>query len=191
MIGPQLQLWDEQQVCAVCALEKSLGGRNGTAQTGPEFSTSLHFQLGQKLRVSSAAGSAGESQGRGSAPSDAESRRVTDLIHGLRTEFRWEHWCREVVTRLTSFIAFAGMFSTLLDGTFFQPSFIFSTWLAVSNCAASVLLFPPLMQQRKTIQSNLYELVWYCELLQDSVSYMCSNSFINKLPLLTFNQFFL
>lgn len=89
MIGPQLQLWDEQQVCAVCALEKSLGGRNGTAQTGPEFSTSLQFRLGlpQKLRVSSAAGPAGESQGRGSAPSDAESRRVTAFIHGLSAEF--------------------------------------------------------------------------------------------------------
>lgn len=82
MIGPQLQLWDEQQVCAVCALEKSLGGRNGSAQTGPEFSTSLHFQPGQKLRGSSAAGPAGGSQGRGTG-----SRRVTDVIHGLRTEF--------------------------------------------------------------------------------------------------------
>lgn len=132
MIGPQLQLWDEQQVCAVqqvCALEKSLGGRNGTAQTGPEFSTSLQFQLGlpQKLRVSTAAGSAGESQGRGSAPSKAESRRVTVLIHGLSAEFSREHLCQEVVTRLTSFIAFAGMFSTLLDGTFFQPSSLFPT----------------------------------------------------------------
>lgn len=144
MIGPQLQIWDEQQVCAVCALEKSLGGRNGTAQTGPEFSTSLQFQLGfpQKLRVSSAAASAVESQGRGSAPSNAESRRVTVFIHGLSTEFSWEHLCQEVVTRLTSFIAFAGMFWTLLNGTFFQPPLIFSTWLAVSKCAASVLLFP-------------------------------------------------
>lgn len=57
VIGPQLQLWAEQQVCAGCAQQKSLGGRNGTAQTEPDFSTSPLFQPGlrPKLRVDSTA----------------------------------------------------------------------------------------------------------------------------------------
>lgn len=40
VIGPQLQLWAEQQACAGCAQQKSLGGRNGTAQTEPDFTKS-------------------------------------------------------------------------------------------------------------------------------------------------------
>lgn len=31
MIGPQLQLWDEQQVCAGCALQKSVRAKRDRA----------------------------------------------------------------------------------------------------------------------------------------------------------------
>lgn len=131
------------------SLEKSLRGRSGTAQTGPQFSTSPLFRLGlagvERRRVG-----CWTSGSRWSPAGRTEQRRGVPVgVHGLSTEFSCKQLCREVVTRLTSFIAFAGMFLTLSPGPF-----LFYSMDSHSSRVCSIGAAFDLMQHRKPIQSS-------------------------------------
>lgn len=127
MIGPQLQLWDEQQVCAGCAPQKvTRWVRRDRADRTRILLQVRYFSwdCGQSCGCTAPPNRLFNLRGLGSAPLTVENRAVTLWIHGLGTDFSWKRLCQEVVTRLTSFIAFAGTFPTLLD-------FWFSIWFSV------------------------------------------------------------